>query len=156
MALVVQRALTVNEAGEPVKTFRGGDLITFRVDFTASDVPARTRVKATFHIDHLANFTMHNSALEYVFRPMHFWQFEYVIGGPGSWFMWSNWRLPDDEPLPGPMSARDWERVFLTDHWVFSSWRGPWELTAAVNFTEPPREGQFDTNRERWLYQIVY
>jgi len=151
MALEVSRALTVNEAGEPTRTFRSGDRIAFHLYYTASDIPANTRVRATFHIINMV-YTVAGSGddVNYVFRPIHLWQFESLIE-PGAWLAWSTWLLPDADPLPGRVDGK-----MFREHWRMRSWGGPWEFTGVVGPTEPPRAGQFDHNRERWLYQIRY
>lgn len=154
MVLRVERAVTVNEAGEPVRTFRGGDRIAFHLYYTASDIPAKTRVAARFYITHLQNFTVFGGANLTAFQPIHAWEFEGLIE-PGSWLSWTTWRLPDTEPLFG-VPLDEWNRILLSEHDRMSSWGGVWELTGMIMQVEPPREGEFDHNRERWLYSIEY
>jgi len=155
MSIEALRALTVNESGEPKRSFDAGELITFNLHYRAFYIPDQTRVRASFHIKYLQNFRVGpGDNLQIVFVPIHFWSFDGIIG-PGNWVSWTNWRLPESDPDPPSMRLADWERMIVGEHWRMRSWRGIWELTAAIS----PREqslGDFDHNRERWLYQVLY
>jgi hypothetical protein len=154
--LQVTRALTLNESGEPTRTFRAGNRITLQVDYVATDIPANTRVAVWFYIQHLAPHGVGaGNGLRFVYFPTVRWKWEGTLG-PGSWFTWTTWRLSDREPPQPTMSLAGWDRMILQEPWGMSSWPGPWDFTGFVTFGEPPREGQFDHSRERWIYQLWY
>ena len=156
MGVEISRILTTNSTGEPTRTFRGGDRIVFRLEFSAAEIPTSTPVQVRFHIRQLLRHGIGSGdRFRSVYVPMHFWKFDLTID-PGSWHAWTTWVLPDSEPAVGSMTMSEWQDLIFRDHWKMRSWAGPWDVTGFVGFTEPPREGQFDHSRERWVYEIWY
>ena len=150
MPIDISSVRTTNDVGEPVRTFNGGDKVTFQTHFRVSEVPDNTSVRMTFIMHSLSQVRVGDIA--YVFTPTIHWQETGRVNNNGSYVAWTTWQVPEEDPFVG---FRDWARVW-EESWIMLTWPGVWELTGTVSFTEPPRDGEFDHNKERWLMQFRY